>query len=102
VIHYAYLLALLVSFAGVAAWDLTKGRSRLRAVSGRMAIVVPAVILLGADMIGIRLGIFETNPAYVSGLFLWSRNMPVEEPTLLLFIAFFSLVARDVIDGLAR
>lgn len=57
-----------------------------------LAIGTVALILLGFDVAGINWGIFFTNRAYVSGIYLFSKSLPVEEILLLALICYTTLV----------
>lgn len=56
------------------------------------AIGTVALLLLGFDVAGISWGIFFTNQAYVSGIHLFSKNLPIEEILLLALICYTTLV----------
>ena len=86
--HYLYFSALSVSLAGLAFADLRAGHRLILQPSVRLAVGSTAALLLVADIIGIRLDIFHTNQAYVSGLYLWTPDLPVEELLFLLLTAY--------------
>lgn len=57
-----------------------------------IAIVGVATLLLGFDIIGINWEIFSTNQAYVSGAYILSKNLPIEELFLLVLISYTTLL----------
>ncbi len=92
----AYLLAILFSLAGMLVIDRTQrlgilGRRLLVAV-----VVVEAAFLLVFDVVGAGRGWFASNPDYVVAIV--PPGIPPEEPLLLAFLAYFTLV----VQGLAR
>ena len=58
------------------------------------AIAIMVAILLFVDVIGINWGIFATNSKYVSGIFLGSPNLPIEEIFFLFLLCYFVLVVN--------
>jgi lycopene cyclase domain-containing protein len=92
----AYLLAILFSLAGMLVIDRTQrlgilGRRLLVAV-----VVVEVAFLLVFDVLGAGRGWFASNPDYVVAIV--PPGIPPEEPLLLAFLAYFTLV----VQGLAR
>ena len=75
--HWAYAGSLLVGLAGMGALAWRIARSQVRALASVLVTALGFFLLW--DIAGIRLGIFATNPAWVSGLFLGSANLPMEE-----------------------
>jgi lycopene cyclase domain-containing protein len=63
----------------------------------QVAVLCTTAILIASDILGISLAIFQTNPLYVSGLFLGSHNFPIEELLLLLFLPYVSLVLGSLL-----
>jgi len=55
-------------------------------------------ILLFTDVIGINWGIFATNQHYVSGLFLGSPNLPIEEIFFLFLLCYAVLIIYNFLD----
>src|SRR5215210_396488 len=88
--EYIYLLTLLFSLAGIAYADyrfkLFLFRSRRQALAVWLAALP---FFLAWDIAGIRSGIFGTNQDRVTGLYLGSPDMPIEELfflTLLIYV----------------
>jgi len=91
-----YLAAILVSLAGMVVIDRTQrlgilGRRLLVAI-----VVVEVAFLLVFDVLGAGRGWFASNPEYVVAIL--PPGIPPEEPLLLAFLAYFTLV----VQGLAR
>lgn len=89
---YFYLLMLLISLAGLTLADwryhlvfFDKPKAAIKTVIGTMTI------LLIGDLIGIEWRVFSTNPAYVSGLYLGSPNLPIEEIFFLFLLCYATL-----------
>jgi lycopene cyclase domain-containing protein len=89
-----YLLALLVSAAGVLAIDL-----RLRLVARRApwatlgAVAIGTAFFLAWDAVGILTGVFvKGGSALLVGIDL-APHLPLEEPVFLAFLCYLGLVA---------
>jgi lycopene cyclase domain-containing protein len=89
-----YLLALLVSAAGVLTLDL-----RLNLISRRAPIATAAAVAIGTafflvwDGAGILTGVFvKGGSALLVGIDL-APHLPVEEPVFLAFLCYLALVA---------
>lgn len=99
----AYLLAILVSAAGIIALD---ARFRLAAWRARgrtlVAVAVGTVFFIAWDVVGIAAGVFVKgdSPLYL-GIDL-APHLPVEEPVFLAFLCYLALVtwagARRVLE----
>jgi lycopene cyclase domain-containing protein len=91
----AYLLAILVSAAGIAALDL-RWRLVVRAAPWRTLAVVAlgTAFFLAWDLAGIAAGVFvkSGSPLYV-GIDL-APHLPVEEAVFLAFLCYLALVAE--------
>lgn len=91
----AYLLAILVSAAGIALLDarftLAMWRAPWRSAA---AVAVGTAFLLTWDAVGIATGVFVkgTSPLYVG----WdlAPQLPVEEPVFLAFLCYLALVVH--------
>lgn len=95
---YFYLLMLLISLASLALADwryhlvfFDKPKAALKSIIGTMTI------LLIGDLIGIEWRVFSTNSLYVSGLYLGSPNLPIEEIFFLFLLCYFTLIAYRLI-----
>ena len=87
-IRILYLMAILVSFAGVLALD----RRWLRCIAPRrvlrtMAVTVPLFLVF--DVLGAARGWFASDPRL--NLLIIPPGVPVEEPLLLAFITLVSI-----------
>lgn len=96
-IHFAYLAALLVSFAGMAVLDW---RYRLAFFADRRSTLI--VLLIGValfiawDAIGIGLGIFFSgNSPFMSGIYV-APEFPIEELIFLTFLCYFTLIVYRI------
>lgn len=83
-----YLIAIVVSFAGVLALD----RARLRSITPRrllrtVAVTVP--LFLAFDVLGAARGWFASDPRL--NLLIIPPGVPIEEPLLLAFITLVSI-----------
>ena len=60
----------------------------------RAGIVVGTMVMLffAWDVAGLQLGIFATNQEYVSGLYLLTPNLPIEEIFFLAMVSYFTLL----------
>lgn len=89
---YGYVVFLLLSLVGLSIGDRLLGTSVLRSKSGVWALGLSVLFLLACDVVGIWLGLFATNPTYVSGVFIGGPDLPIEEVLLLTLIVYTSLV----------
>jgi len=91
--HWAYLFLLIISIVGL---SLADWRYRLAWWHNRnatlWAIVVSYSILLLGDIAGIGLRIFSTNQTYVSGLYVMTPNLPIEEFFFLYLLCYVTLL----------
>lgn len=91
--HWFYLIVLLAGIGGLVLADF---RFKLvffyRTMAAIKTIGILMILLLVADVVGIKLGIFFTNQSYVSGWYLVSRNLPVEELVFLFLLGYVTLM----------
>jgi len=88
-----YLLALLVSFAGIAVLDL-RLRLAFPIAPGRTAaaVAIGTVFFLVWDAVGIAAGVFvKGDSPLLLGLDL-APHLPIEEPVFLAFLCYLALV----------
>ena len=90
-----YLAAIVVSFAGMVVIDVTQrlgilGRRLVAAVA-----VVEIAFLLVFDALGAGRGWFASNPDWVVAIV--PPGIPLEEPLLLAFLAYFTLVVQALL-----
>jgi len=97
--HWFYLLVLLVGISGLLLADaylklvfFYQPRAAIKTIACLMAI------LLLADLAGIRLGIFFTNQRYVTGLHIFSPNLPIEEFVFLFLLSYVTLIVYRLIN----
>ena len=88
-----YLLALLISFAGIAVLDL-RWRLAFPVAPGRTAaaVAIGTAFFLLWDAVGIASGVFvKGDSPLLVGLDL-APHLPVEEPVFLAFLSYLALV----------
>ena len=89
---YTYLAILFLSIIGMALID-----RRFKLVffdnprAGARSIIIMMAILLFVDVVGINWQIFATNQSYVSGLYLGTPDLPIEEIFFLFLLCYFVL-----------
>ncbi len=91
----AYLVAILFSLAGMVVIDRTQ---RLGILGRRLVVavvVVEVAFLLVFDVLGASRGWFASEPAYVIAIL--PPGIPPEEPLLLAFLAYFTLVVQGLV-----
>lgn len=98
-----YLLALLVSAAGVATLDV---RFRLvmpvRPVPALVAIVIGTAFFVAWDLVGIGAGVFVRGDSpLLLGIDL-APHLPVEEPVFLAFLCYLALVLHAAAGRVRR
>ena len=96
--NYTYLLILLFSLAGL---GLADWRWRLvlfdspKAAMTTIALLV--VFFLAWDITGLWLEIFSTNQVYVSGLYIVTPNLPIEEVLFLTLLNYVVLLCYQAL-----
>ncbi len=96
--QWFYLFVLLLGISGLI---LTDAKLKLvffyqpRAAVKTIASLI--VILLLADIVGIKLGIFFTNQHYVTGMYIVSPNLPIEELVFLFLLSYVTLLVFRLI-----
>lgn len=96
--HYFYLVVLLIGIGG-----LTLADWRLQLVffdnfiPALKSISILVVILLAADIAGIKLEIFSTNQNFVTGIHIFTPNLPIEEIFFLFLLSYLTLVLYQII-----
>jgi len=95
--NYGYLLILLVSLMGMLVLD---SRRKLALFDQPWRTLVTLILSVGFfvawDIAGIGLHIFQTNQAYVTGIYLVSPNLPLEELLLLSLITYLTLILSRI------
>lgn len=87
-----YIGGILVAFAGMGIIDWRWKVALFRDPGHTLVVVaVTFVVLLLFDISGLLLGVFTAGPR-VMGIYLFSRDMPLEEIFLLTFFGYFTLV----------
>lgn len=96
---YAYALILSVSLIGLALLDW---RHKLALFVAPRATVITVFLTVSFflcwDVIGILLRIFSTNQKYVSGLHMYSRDLPIEEVGFLIMLSYVVLLCYNYFD----
>ena len=91
--HYAYICVLLFSLSGLAFLDY---RYKLAwfwdARKTALILALNLVFFLVWDVVNISAGIIATNPEWVTGLHVYSPNMPVEEFLFLTLLGYQTLL----------
>jgi lycopene cyclase domain-containing protein len=90
---FTYLASLLIGLAALTGWDYHKRIAFFK--NPRASILVIAIsvgFFLVWDILGILLNIFHTNTHYVSGLFILTPDLPLEEILFLSFLTYFVLI----------
>ncbi|WP_375383900.1 lycopene cyclase domain-containing protein [uncultured Microbacterium sp.] len=89
-----YLIAILVSAAGIVAIDARLSLAFWRApVRSAVAIVIGTVFFLVWDAVGIATGVFvKGGSALLLGIDL-APQLPIEEPFFLAFLCYLALVS---------
>ncbi|HSX31722.1 MAG TPA: lycopene cyclase domain-containing protein [Candidatus Saccharimonadales bacterium] len=90
--HYVYLLSLLGAATGVLlldrrfklAWFWQPGRTA-------WYIAIGFVFFLAWDVTGVALDVFSTNQVWVTGLYVVTPDLPIEEIIFLLFLNYLAL-----------
>ena len=93
VVPYLYLIALVVSIAGIALLDRRhKLAFWVDAKASALAISISVAVFLVWDLVGIALGIFfRGNAPHLSGLLL-APELPVEELFFLILLCYNTLL----------
>jgi lycopene cyclase domain-containing protein len=65
-------------------------------------IGIVMILLLLFDVLGIINNVFTTNQRYVTGLYIISKNLPVEEFIFLFLLCYFCLVLYLLINNKLR
>ena len=87
---YYYLVALVVSLAGLIYGDYKlKLALFVKPALATKILLTSIIFFLIWDIVGIFYGIFSTNQEFVSGLYFFTSDLPLEE---LLFLTLFSYV----------
>jgi len=93
VIPYLYLIALVISIAGIALLDRRhKLAFWVDAKASTLSIAIGVAVFLVWDIVGIALGIFfRGNAPHLSGLLL-APELPLEELVFLILLCYNTLV----------
>lgn len=87
--QYVYLLTLLVSLSGLATLDKKYGLALFWDLKKTLiALLAGLLFFLVWDVAGIVLGVFSTNQAWVSGLYVGTPDLPVEEFLFLILLNY--------------
>lgn len=89
-----YLLAIVLSFAGVTVLDL-RWRLVIRYAPVRtlIAVVLGTLFFVAWDLVGIATGVFVKGDSPLLIGLEFAPHLPVEEPVFLAFLCYLALVA---------
>lgn len=90
--HYTYILVLFFSIGGM--WFLDKKYQLVFYHNKRGALLSISTVmglLLLFDILGVIKGIFATNQQFVTGLYIVSPNIPIEELCFLFLLCYVTL-----------
>jgi lycopene cyclase domain-containing protein len=97
-VKFVYLAILLFSISGMILIDYKYKLSFFKhARAATESTLIVMTILLVTDIIGVNWGIFSTNPKYVTGLFIGSENIPIEELFFLFLLCYFILNLNQIL-----
>jgi lycopene cyclase domain-containing protein len=89
-----YLLAILLSFAGIAALDLRwRLVVRVAPVRTLVAVIVGTLIFVAWDLAGIATGVFVKGDSPLLLGVEFAPHLPLEEPVFLAFLSYLALVS---------
>lgn len=92
--QYYYLIALITSISGLLYADRRyKLMWHHNARQATVCLVVGVIFFLVWDVVGIALGVFATNQAWVSGWHVVTPDLPVEE------FLFLTLLCMNIMIG---
>jgi lycopene cyclase domain-containing protein len=99
--HYLYLVILLIGIGGLVLADWQMKLVFFKNFSAAWKTIgILIVLMLAADIVGIKLGIFFTNQKYVTGLYIGTPNLPLEELFFLFLLSYVTLVLYQVLNRL--
>ena len=97
---YFYIIFLCFSVLGLLLADY---RYKIAFYKNREATVktvgIVMILLLLFDVLGIINNIFTTNQRYVIGLYVVSKNLPVEEFIFLFLLCYFCLIVYLILNN---
>ena len=94
---YVYLASLLFALTALVIWDYSKKIAIFKnGLAAFKVIAFSVLFFLIWDILGIILNIFHTNDRYVSGVFLFTRDLPLEEIMFLTFLSYFVLILERI------
>ncbi|MFG6445293.1 lycopene cyclase domain-containing protein [Microbacterium sp. P06] len=89
-----YLLAILLSFAGIAAldarWRLVAHAAPVRTL---VAVALGTAFFVAWDLAGIATGVFVKGDSPIFVGIMLAPHLPLEEPVFLAFLCYLALVA---------
>lgn len=91
--NYAYLLTLIFGLSGLVLWDYIKKIALFKNTKAWAGVVgITVGLLLIWDILGLVLDIFHTNSRFVTGIFIVTPDLPIEEILFLTFLTYFTLL----------
>ena len=98
-----YVIFLCFSVSGLFLADY---RYKIAFYKNRKATVktigIVMVLLLLFDILGIINNIFTTNQKYVTGLYIISKNLPIEELIFLFLLCYFCLIVYLILNNILK
>ncbi len=94
---YLYLSILVFSLSGIGWYDYKKRIFLFCRPKQALTILLSLVgFFLLWDITGIVLGVFFTNQEFVSGLYFFTPNMPIEEIFFLTLVCYVSIILSSL------
>jgi lycopene cyclase domain-containing protein len=98
-----YLLAILLSFAGIAALDVRFGLVVRRApVRTVVAVALGTLFFVVWDLVGIATGVFVKGDSPLFVDVMLAPHLPLEEPVFLAFLCYLALVTWAAAERMLR
>lgn len=95
---YYYLLALIISSGGLLYADRRLNLVFFRNKRlGALCLLIGLGFFLCWDLIGLVNNIFATNQVWVSGLYAFSPNLPLEEFLFLSFFCYLTVITWELV-----
>lgn len=93
-----YVILLLLSLLGLAYGDRSKRLLLFRNPTQTLKMIGIGVgFFLTWDIVGLLLGVFATNQAYVTGLHIITPNLPIEEVLFLILLCYVTLITWRIV-----
>ena len=97
--HNLYLLCLLTTLGGLVYLDFRYELAWFYDLRRTLWVVgFLFMVFVSWDLAGLNLGICSTNPEYVSGLYFFTPNLPLEEILALIVISYTGLLVLRALE----